>query len=129
MSDTERVVWGRKVASISVGVTSRAAVIVDPLSETQRLDPGQVSLLQQILDEAAVESSRIARALHPPTREHTDQIVAALSTAGKAGLSTHQAASQLELPFNVVHSELLRLRAEGRVFRLSNRWGVRTDQL
>jgi hypothetical protein len=122
----ERVVWERTASGITVAVTDEARVVVEPMSGMQRVvlgDPARLAELQQVLDAAAVEQSRVASRMHPVGRPFTDRVLAELNP--QQTVTTRDVASRANLTFNEAHSELLRLRNDGRVTRTGGRWAVK----
>jgi hypothetical protein len=67
-SETEHAVASWKSGIIHVAVTNRARVVIETLSDVQRMwisDPAKLAELQDVLEHARVEQARIQRQLYP----------------------------------------------------------------
>jgi uncharacterized protein (DUF2236 family) len=66
--EPERAVASWKAGIVHVAVTNRARVVIETLSDVQRMwisDPAKIAELQDVLEHARVEQARVARKLYP----------------------------------------------------------------
>lgn len=112
--------------TIKVAVNDRGMVgigLAELRPEDEHYWPVEPDALMQVLEQARVDSHRIMQARAPsPERPHAAHILAELGAAGP--LSTKELADRLGLEFNTVHSELLRLRNDGKLHGLRGRWDL-----